>query len=79
MTTYIRAWAVRTSHGLDLRTVYPTRRGAIVNWLMAGAQNTNRITIAGHHNDEQIELLWRNRVMLEAAVIEVQIMEKTGG
>jgi hypothetical protein len=41
--------------GLDIRTVSPTRRAAIVNWL-----HLNGVTITHHHTDDAIESIWRS-------------------
>jgi hypothetical protein len=48
-----RGYVVVEHGSLDLRTVYPTRRGAIVNWLMTHGQS-----IAASTSDGEIEELW---------------------
>ena len=57
-TEPVTGWAVRTSHGIDIRTVGPTRRSAIINWLVAGEFNPNKYQIGRACPDEQIEAAW---------------------
>lgn len=47
-------WAIRLSDGtIDVRTVSPTRRAAIVNWLCV-----NGIMPTVHATDAAIEAMW---------------------
>lgn len=41
--------------GIDVRSVAPTRRGAIVNWLFA-----NGVMVTNQHTDDMIEAMWRS-------------------
>ena len=47
-------WAVIEDIGLDLRSVSPTRRAALVNWLVT--RKNMMATI--YTTDEQIERMW---------------------
>ena len=49
------AWAVVERGAIDLRSVGPTRRSAIVNWLYT----EKKVTILNTYNDELIEQTWR--------------------
>lgn len=52
---YKNAWGVCWgSEGLDVRTVSPTRRAAIINWLVVVAG----ILVTSNHNDDQINAMW---------------------
>lgn len=48
-------FAVRSFGTIDIRTVSPSRRGALVNWLVV----TARLMIYDHFSDDTIEHLWR--------------------
>ena len=41
--------------GIDVRTVAPTRRAAIVNWLFS-----NGVMVTNQHTDDMIEEMWRH-------------------
>lgn len=50
-------WAVRSSAGaIKVETVSPTRRGAIVNYLVAEKQ----VMVFNSSTDEDIELMWKH-------------------
>lgn len=55
--TRAEGWAVinPATGSLDVATVSPTRRSAIINWLV----RERRIMIYQHDSDEKIEALWR--------------------
>lgn len=54
--TRAEGWAVISPDGqLDVYTVSPTRRAAIINWLV----RERRIMIYQHDSDEKIEALWK--------------------
>lgn len=72
--TETSGWAVSTTHGIDIRTVGPTRRSAIVNWLVAGEHNAFPCAVVAYHTDAQIERMWRGRSARSGAeVVEVVI------
>lgn len=48
-------WAVTgPPEGIDVKTVSPTRRAAIVNWLVV----TKEVSVSIGHSDDAIEKLW---------------------
>lgn len=49
------AWAVVDGVGINIRTVSPTRRAAIVNWLCTEA----RLLATNLATDEDIEGMWQ--------------------
>jgi hypothetical protein len=49
-------YAIIDASGLDVATVSPDRRGAIVNWLVR-----NGLFISARMSDEAIELAWEDR------------------
>ena len=51
---YKEGFGVVDVDGLDMRTVSPTRRAAIVNWLVVSA---NRV-VSIYTSDQQIDALW---------------------
>lgn len=53
-TPLSEAWAIVHKGTIDIRTVSPTRRAAIVNWLVV----ERGYLITNAHTDEQIEMLW---------------------
>lgn len=65
-------WAVRTDQIL-VRTVGPTRRSALVNWLWAYAN----VRVMNYHDNDDIEGFWKHqKLSYGAEVIEVVIEEK---
>ncbi len=54
----VEAWAVRVGDEIDVTSVYPTERGAKVNWLGAGEQNHSRVMVLATFPDDVIEALW---------------------
>lgn len=48
-------WAIIEDIGIDVRSVSPTRRAAIVNWLVT----RKGIMIYHTTTDEQIEAMWK--------------------
>lgn len=57
---------------IDVRTVSPERRGAIVNWLVV----TGNVFVRSDHTDEQIERMWDDRrFKADVRVTDVQIEE----
>lgn len=76
VTGAVTGWAVSTTHGIDIRTVGPTRRAAIVNWLVAGEHNEFPCVVLAFHTDAQIERMWRGRSARSGAyAVEVVITE----
>lgn len=79
-------WAVTTSNGdIEVSTVSPTRRAAIVNWLVVACS----IMIRNSHSDADIEEIWRknrtfsrklpgdeHRSIISVDVVEVSIERK---
>ena len=61
-------YAVILGDEIDVRTVSPTRRAAIVNWLVVN----RRVPILNSTTDEQIEQLW-NKHGGDATVAAVEI------
>ena len=53
-TALSEAWAVVHKDAINIRTVSPTRRAAIVNWLVVERD----YLITNARTDEQIETLW---------------------
>lgn len=51
---YKEGWGVVDRNGLNIRTVSPTRRAAIVNWLVVEAG----CAILASHTDGHINALW---------------------
>lgn len=51
--TYAKGWAVIDDRGLNVKTVSPTKRAAIVNWL-----TLTTLPIREDHTDEEIEYLF---------------------
>lgn len=69
----VTGWAVKTPAGISVATVSPTRRAAIVNWLMAACN----ISVFQGHTDADIEHMWRrNAPPRQAAVIPVVVTEQ---
>jgi hypothetical protein len=66
------AFAIKSFNKIDIRTVGPTRRSAITNWLVV----TAGVMVYRHHNDQQIELLWNGTRGKDHDVIEVDVTEK---
>jgi N-acyl-L-homoserine lactone synthetase len=71
-------WAVVLDGEIDLRTVYGTRRGAMVNWL-----SSNGWIITRNMPDDAIEKAWLVATVIEAKavhvtprVVEVAVAEK---
>lgn len=52
-----RGFAVVMDGKIDMRTVYPHVRGAIVNWL----GTTGGVTVTNHTSDNHIFALWDQR------------------
>lgn len=52
------AWAVINSFNgeINVRSISPTRRAAIVNWLVVEEQ----LPIMALHSDEEIEEIWKH-------------------
>jgi len=69
-------WAIKVDHELDIKTVGPTARSAMVNYLWnAGHMLTNSTT------DRQIEALFADEQKIKAGRIEltrVRIAEQGG-
>lgn len=57
VTEPVTGWAVvDVNSEIDARTVSPTRRAAIVNWLTVSC----RLFITTRHTDDDIENIWNN-------------------
>lgn len=65
-------WGVVDGESIDMRTVGPTRRSAIVNWLWVRG-----VIVTEMHTDRHIDALW-DAHRAEAAVrqVRVQILEE---
>lgn len=69
-------WAVKGPNGLELETAGPTRRSALVNWLVAGDSNPARMMLFENDSDASIEHYWRARAdIARAMVVQVNITE----
>lgn len=65
-------WAIVANGEINVATVSPTRRGALVNWLVVSA----RVPVFNDHSDAQIESMWDERRFDACArVTDVQIEE----
>lgn len=66
MSTQVSAagWAVVDGERLDVRTVSPTRRAAIVNWLVTTAQEN----VYAWETDERIDARWERVIALRRGV-----------
>lgn len=62
-------YAVVSFGKIDVATVSPTRRGAVVNWLVT----VGRQRIYNHTTDEQIEATWLGLCGRDNRVCEVSI------
>lgn len=51
---YKDGWGVVDADGLDIATVGPTRRSAIVNWLVVKA----KVMVYNHNSNDWIEKAW---------------------
>jgi hypothetical protein len=71
-----KGWAVIADGEINVKTVSPTRRAAIVNWLTVDLG----FLIHNHHTDEQIESAWEygRPEKRGARVAEVVIFEAAG-
>lgn len=68
---YKEGFGIVEFDGLDMRTVSPTRRATIINWLVVQANQM----ISSRHTDEQIESLWdehRGEAMVRPVRVYVQ-------
>jgi|APCry1669192522_1035417.scaffolds.fasta_scaffold04459_3 hypothetical protein len=80
----VLGFAVVSFGKIDVNTVSPTRRGALVNWLVASA----RIPVYQWTSDEDIEASWRQlcgrdhkcaEVAIAAAISRIDVPGKTTG
>jgi hypothetical protein len=63
-------WAVVDQHGINVRSVSPTRRAAIINWLVANCG----MAVWSGASDAVIETWWRDRAgSAGASVVQVTI------
>jgi hypothetical protein len=53
------AWAVLLDNRIDTRTIGPTRRSAIVNWLYV-----NGVDVLNIHSGSELERWWENHCLL---------------
>ena len=54
---HVRAWAIVTNEvEINLKTIYDTRRGAIINWLVTECG----FFAQEHMKDEEIESAWES-------------------
>jgi hypothetical protein len=70
MTAPAKGWAVAVNGVIDVRTVSPTRRAAIVNWLV-----THGKLVFAKDSDEKIETMWSIDRPDDAAVFEIWVSE----
>ena len=68
-----KGWAVTHKGEIQLRTVSPDRRGAIVNWLFIGPMG--RVLTLDHVSDDQINRWWAEAIehTVELRCLEVTI------
>ena len=67
-------WAVSDRGGICVRSVSPTRRGAIINWLHVVAG----LRIWDHDTDEHVESLWdHTHEPFKAEVHEVSVKRRS--
>jgi hypothetical protein len=64
-------WAIIESTGIDVRSISPTRRAAIVNWLVV----RRNIYITTSWDDARIEHIWQS-LKGEAEAVEVIVRTK---
>ena len=63
-------YAVVGVDGIDLHTVYPSRRGAIVNWLVTSA----KIPLSSNASDDFIEQAWAaHSIDARVALCQVEV------
>lgn len=73
MSEKAEGWAVADAGGILVRTVSPTRRGAIVNWLVSFCG----VLVHSGWKDDMIETQFVTRSLAHRArVVEVLIEEK---
>ena len=65
-------WAVKDKNGINVRSVFPTKSGAIRNWLWIEQQ----INAPLHFSDAEIEKMWEAAPFEDARPVEVYIEEK---
>lgn len=69
----VYGWAVVHSDRIDVKTVAPTTRGAIVNHLYCNWE----IPIYNFTTDEEIENLWeRYKAGAEIKIVKIEILEE---
>lgn len=68
-----KGWAVINAAGeVDIRTVSPTRRAAIVNWLFLVAE----VFISTQHTDDKIHQIWvERRGEFDVVRVVVRVLE----
>jgi hypothetical protein len=67
-----RAWAVKARGVIDVRTVQDSRIGAMVNWLLVGAQ----VTVMDGISDRAVEAAFRQYApKREAKLVAVMVEE----
>lgn len=65
-------WAIIDNGEINVATISPTRRGALVNWLVVRAN----VFVRHDHTYAQIESMWdERRFDAKARVTDVQIEE----
>lgn len=58
MTKAAEGWAVVSNGKINVRTVNPTRRGALVNWLVV----EGKVMVYASDSDVTIENAWRAKI-----------------
>jgi ATP-dependent protease HslVU (ClpYQ) ATPase subunit len=61
-------WAVISTTGIDLSTVGPTKRHAVVSWLI----NVRHENITAYTGDDVIERIWKRTVEITANHMRVE-------
>lgn len=70
-----QGWAVVRKDKLLVRTVSPTRRGALVNWIVVEAPR-GRVMVTNTWDDAQIEEHWaRNRGDAHAVPVTIRVAD----
>lgn len=65
-----QGWAVVEQSGINMNTVYSTRQGAIVNWLVT----TAKIALSHNASPNYIEMMWSTEsVAHRVAVCQVEV------
>lgn len=74
MSAVARGWAVVEDEAINVRSVAPTRTGAIVNWLCT----EKRLLVLRETTQEQIERMWQaNKGAAEVEAVQIERLKRT--